>query len=284
MIRSILIITCLLVSRSISAAPSLDTIHHDIQIRLDPENGELEATDRLNLPEPVKTLTLLLHGDLTLDQSKPNATVDSRPIKSWVTLKQYTLQFKQPTQTLTLKYRGRISHALQASTRDYARGRDTTPGLISPKGVFLSAGSFWYPQIEGRLVNFTLNVAVPQGWHSISQGTEISTNTWQEKLPQDDIYLIAAPFHIYSRESAGIKAQVFLRNKDNDLAERYLSATTEYLQLYSELLGDYPYKKFCSGGEFLGERLRHALLYPTWPTGDSSAVYYPYLLSPRDTT
>jgi hypothetical protein len=67
---------------------------------------------------------------------------------------------------------------------------------------------------------------------------------WVEAQPQDGIYLIAAPFHLYERSIATIAAQVFLQSEDADLATRYLEATNQYLKLYQELLGPYPYAKF----------------------------------------
>ena len=43
--------------------------------------------------------------------------------------------------------------------------------------------------------------------------------------PQDDIYLIAAPFQLYREPGAGFEAQVYLRRPDPELARRYLEAT-----------------------------------------------------------
>jgi len=68
--------------------------------------------------------------------------------------------------------------------------------------------------------------------------------TWREDQPQDDIYLVAAPFTLYRRPTPWGEAQVYLRQSDPDLADRYLEATATYLDLYSRLLGPYPYAKF----------------------------------------
>jgi aminopeptidase N len=69
---------------------------------------------------------------------------------------------------------------------------------------------------------------------------------WSESQPQDDIYLIAARFHAYHKRSDDVQAeaQVYLREPDAALAERYLDATLEYLAFYSDLIGPYPFAKF----------------------------------------
>jgi hypothetical protein len=62
--------------------------------------------------------------------------------------------------------------------------------------------------------------------------------------PQDEIYLIAAPFKVYQHSNDGIEDLVYLRNDDAALAQRYLDATARYLDMYQRLIGDYPYAKF----------------------------------------
>src|SRR5258707_15462104 len=55
---------------------------------------------------------------------------------------------------------------------------------------------------------------------------------------------MAAPFSEYSRDAGGVKAMAFLRKPDKALADRYLDATAQYLEMYRGLLGPYPYSKF----------------------------------------
>src|SRR5262249_10334568 len=47
-----------------------------------------------------------------------------------------------------------------------------------------------------------------------------------------------------SREAGAVKAMAFLRKPDQELANRYLDATAQYLEMYRGLLGPYPYSKF----------------------------------------
>ena len=86
---------------------------------------------------------------------------------------------------------------------------------------------------------------------------------------------------IASRRRGG-EAQVYLRNPDPELAQRYLDATADYLAFYSDLIGPYPYAKF-------------ALVENFWETGygmpsftllGPQVMRLPFilkiLLSPRD--
>src|SRR5258707_15114299 len=55
---------------------------------------------------------------------------------------------------------------------------------------------------------------------------------------------MAAPFSEYSRDAGSVQAFAFLRKPDQALADRYLDATAQYLDMYNGLLGPYPYSKF----------------------------------------
>ena len=55
---------------------------------------------------------------------------------------------------------------------------------------------------------------------------------------------MGGPLVVY-RESAGaVEALVYLRQKDDALAGKYLEATAQYLEMYRGLIGPYPYGKF----------------------------------------
>ena len=101
-----------------------------------------------------------------------------------------------------------------------------------------------------------LGVTLPSGWKSVSQGRRLVQDStakrarelWSIEHPQEEIYLIAGRFSEYSRKVGSpkqpIQAQVFLREQDPTLAGKYLDATAQYLTMYAQLLGDYPYSKF----------------------------------------
>jgi hypothetical protein len=189
-------------------------------------------------------------------------------------MERFQLALPAGTRQVTLRYQGTIRHSLQGHVEDLGKVVEQSPGTIGEQGVFLSGASGWYPAFGEALLDFSLRVDLPQGWDAVSQGRGPLRETdggrvrvrWEESSPQDDIYLIAAPFHAYQRPGDIADAQVYLREPDPALAERYLEATARYLALYSGLLGPYPYAKF-------------ALVENFWETGFGMPSFT--LLGPR---
>jgi hypothetical protein len=67
---------------------------------------------------------------------------------------------------------------------------------------------------------------------------------WVEHQPQDDIVLFANRFHVYRSDAGHTDAYAYLLEPEPELAHRYLEATARYVDLYSRLIGPYPYAKF----------------------------------------
>jgi aminopeptidase N len=67
---------------------------------------------------------------------------------------------------------------------------------------------------------------------------------WESLTVQEEVYLVGGPLTEYRQPAGPVPAMVFLRTPDAPLAQKYLDATAQYLQLYSALLGPYPYAKF----------------------------------------
>jgi aminopeptidase N len=144
-----------------------------------------------------------------------------------------------------------INHPIAALGEDYARGFAETEGTIQPEGVFLSGASGWYPKSGDALVTFDLEVTLPPGWIAMSQGkrepmggTGGNHVRFTASDPQEEIWLVAGPWKETSRQVDGIDISALLREQDDALAAKYLDATATYIQMYSKLLGPYPYTKF----------------------------------------
>lgn len=225
------------------------TIDHRLEVRIDPEKGTIEAKDRLSLPNGMKSWDFLLHEGLAPRIAAGEGKL--RRVGGRDHLEQFRLTVRG-NDPVTLDYAGRISHELKLLREGMGRARQDSRGIISGDGVVLSGYSGWYPRNPDFLQSVDLTVRLPRGWTAVSQGagpdvkesgSEVRVR-WRESRPQDDIYLIAAPFERYSSDHEGVEAQVYLRRADPDLAQRYLAATGRYLELYGDLIGPYPYEKF----------------------------------------
>ena len=249
-------------------------IGYDLEARLQPDQGTLAVTATLTLPEEREDWTFLLHPGLEPRVLTGAARLE--PLGSKGGLEAFRLHRQGPG-PVTLSYAGPIRGDLERVSEGMGRTRQWTRGILSAEGVVLDGGSGWYPQFADALYRFHLQVDLPPGWSAVSQGAgpdpstitmgsslggatpevtplkghtpgnatkERVRVTWREDRPQDDIYLIAAPFTAYVQATDHGEAQVYLRQADEALARRYLDATADYLALYSGLIGPYPYAKF----------------------------------------
>jgi len=154
---------------------------------------------------------------------------------------------------IPLAYNGIIKDEIKTGVAEYARGFSETKGIISENGVYLAGSSYWVPWFpENELMSFRLSVSIDSLWGVVSQGERTINDIVKDKKfiiyespePMDEIYLIAAPWTEYQIMAGDILVQAFLRTPDEKLAKRYLGVTSNYIKLYENLIGKYPYKKF----------------------------------------
>jgi aminopeptidase N len=230
---------------------------HHLHISLDPAQHGLAVEDRIILPPGFpRTFYFTLHRDL--NPASPDAAINEvgELPEDW--LRKYRVALPPDSDSFTLVYGGKIFHPPQQDVRE-ARSFESTPGIIAAEGTVLTGDSGWYPDFGGSMITFSLDIDLPRGWLAISQGKrdtakhgdEAAASTssqahvhWKEGKPQDEIYLIAAPFTEYARDVNGIESLVYLRADDPALAGRYLDATARYISMYQRLIGPYPYAKF----------------------------------------
>ncbi len=268
-----------LLALCLSPALAAALIHHEIDATIEPATGRLQVRDRIQLPEDRRRWTFLLNADLLPEVEGGTAALTrvgrAHHLNRW--------QLDRPDSSpVTLRYAGTIRHGLAAIREGMGRTRHWSPGIIAADGVFLGGQSGWYPSAPAtepandrdRLVTFALRVRLPEGWLAVSQGAGPNLEPtqdgilvgWRETQPQDEIHLIAGPFERSSRATPIAEAQVYLRRPEPALADRYLEATDQYLSLYDQLIGPYPYAKF-------------ALVENFWETGYGMPSFT--LLGPR---
>ncbi|MBK1693982.1 peptidase M28 [Chromatium weissei] len=242
-----LYITLLFALFSPVAAPANSpVIHHNLIAQFDPVAGTVVVEDTLTLPTASHEWQFMLHSDLHPQIIRGAA--DLIPINTVAHLRAYQLQ-RHDSEPITLRYSGRIQHSLKQMDESLGRSHQWSLGTIDAVGIFLNGNSGWYPRQPNTLQTFQLRAQLPLGWVAVAGGAgggEPSTgvSTWTEMQPQEDITLVAAPFTVYRRAADGFEAQVYLREPNDALAERYLAATVKYVAHYSALLGAYPYAKF----------------------------------------
>jgi len=123
---------------------------------------------------------------------------------------------------------------------------------IGEDGVFLSDWAGWYPTPideygEPILRTISLQVEPIEGWTFVGSGNN-ANGTWSTPRPVDGMALVGNKHVIKSREvetpEGAVEINVHLAPNHADKATYYLDAAESYLQLYTPLLGAYPYDAF----------------------------------------
>lgn len=256
-IRGILISVVLLISTNLSAA---SIVNHELMVELLPSTHRIKVIDTVTLsPELLKIakergLQFYLHKGEKIALQTKNLTLTSLAVSAdeagqfSVTVEKHELKGEFSKDSFTVEYERDFVYQLE----EVKQGLADTTGLIDDIGVYLANESMWYPRISDEYVTFTLTVKQPKEWSSVSQGERIyqekaedyRVDTWQEMSPQDNLYLIAAKFFESETKAGDVKIYAFLRKQDEGLARRYMDATSQYLSMYEQLLGKFPYKKF----------------------------------------
>lgn len=242
-----------LAGRNASAGAPKGLMHHDMKAKLSPKEHLIEVQDRITLPEGFPgEFSFYLHSGLQPKTETQGVILKKERSQEASLAESYRVTLPKGQRTFVLSYKGKIEHPLESVGKEEARGFSSTPGIISEEGVYLAGSSFWYPAIYDRFLSFTLDISLPPGWDAVGQGERILHKResggvriqWSSPEPQDEIFIVAAPFTEYARPSGSVLAMVFLRTPDKEIANKYLEATTRYIGMYEKLIGPYPYKKF----------------------------------------
>jgi aminopeptidase N len=263
-------------------------IRHDMQVVLQPPEHRLQVTDTITFPSNLAgPWQFLLHAGLRPTTPTPGVHVARQQTEKPTTpaslpLESYAVTLPPGMRSFVVQYAGEIMHPLQQQGPEYARGFRDTPGTIAADGVYLSAATYWYPRSDNELLTFTLEVRLPPAWDAVSQGQrtrhqprqDATQVRWESTQPQEEIYLVGGKYTEYSQSAGRVQAMAFLRQPDAQLAQKYLEATAQYIAMYSDLIGPYPYGKF-------------ALVENFWETGygmpsftllGPSIIRFPFIL------
>jgi len=224
-------------------APALwaDTVHHDLQVKLEPTQARITVSDNIQLPvDSSRNIEFALRSSLVV--STQDAELISIGKSNHGHLQHYRLTNLPKNRMVKLRYQGKI-------TTDKTQDQFGMPEyILSKDGIYLDSTSAWFPQFKAHPgMTFNLQVEAPPGWEIISQGKRESLNgDFRFAMPhrQDEIYLLGGTFTRYQQMQEDVELVIYLREADAMLARIYLQATAQYIRFYSDLIGPYPYAKF----------------------------------------
>ncbi|UCG63140.1 MAG: hypothetical protein JSV52_07625 [Candidatus Zixiibacteriota bacterium] len=130
-------------------------------------------------------------------------------------------------------------------------GKEIT-ATIDEKGAYLSSEAYYYPVGSEEQVEFKLAATIPEEWESISDGNRLDSDnvsgrkfqTWENPYASDGLTFFASKFIVGYQEADGVGVYCYFFPEDSALMDRYLTASADYIRMYNELIGPYPYRRF----------------------------------------
>ncbi|RLD39768.1 MAG: peptidase M28 [Bacteroidetes bacterium] len=266
--KKILAISLLLLASYFGYAQNNNAIHHVLDVQITPETSQISVIDSIfNID--VDEMVFSLNAALTPTSFSKNVKVEQlageaeakdvgmdredNEGSSSLKLNKWKIKLKKGSDHFVLQYSGKISAPFSEAEENYQRGFAESPGIISETGIYLAGSTYWIPTVDEKLSTYQLSTTLPDGWKTVSQGERTVEkmisgqhfDTWFCDRPQEEIFLIGAKFHEYSHSmNSGIKAMAFLRTPDEGIANKYLEVTEQYMKMYQDMIGPYPYTKF----------------------------------------
>ena len=274
----------LVLSLLLSAPAAADPLWQ-INLELDPATGALQG--ELQLPLPAGSHTFELMDALELGA----ITAGEQPLEAIpVGAGRYRLDVPAAAAgEISVRWGGAMPEGDPQRSRLF----------LTADGGFLPEGPWWYPRFEQDAFALRLEGRTPQGQRFVATGSlagspeldEFGYTAVYEHPGTDSIVVTTGPWEERERLADGVRIRtLFPSHLDEAHAEDYLEYSAEYLRLFSERAGPYPYRSFTiaaspmpvgyafPGFTVLGERviplpfiprtsLAHELMHSWWGTG-----------------
>ncbi len=248
-------------------------IHHNLKVKINPATSEIAVDDEITIAKEIaeKGFEFLLNKDLIAESKtkgiilkspkrffaasdlgmdrEPDESTDGLLLKKYIVSPQENLNGDL---TFSVVYKGKIKSEIKQSKENYQRGFSESPGIIDSIGIYLAGSTYWVPTFGEELVSFNLTTELPEGWKTVSQGKRTSdenangkhVDVWDSPTPQEEVFLIGAKFNEYHGNAGSVDIYAFLRTPDESLANKYIDVTAQYMEMYRQLIGPFPYTKF----------------------------------------
>ena len=227
--------------------------HHDLRIELFPAAGRLTGVDDIAIKSASGRI-LAFHIADQAAQLKVAVNQVPRPFKFENGHLELILEPHETDSDLrvTINYEGIFNDPVPERPVNADNPGYGVTATISEKGSFLLAGAGWYPELADSRATYRLNVRAPAGMIAVTAGRSLGHHTvqeqtesiWEVNYPVQGLSLSVGRYIVAQKSVGKVTAATYLLADNQHLAQSYLDATADYLALYSDLFGPYPFEKF----------------------------------------
>jgi aminopeptidase N len=259
---------CLLMLVNVALA---NTVEQDyfIHVEINPQSNVLYGTVEIT---PISDMAVDISG---LDSVKlKDAQNESSKDKLSQILQSSKLQRVKKTEHLYLKAGIKQTIQYQYSLNSFS--------AYSDKDNVILTGA-WYPQIN-QLAKYHLSVNLPEGFQAISEADKITSKAvdykrieYQFEFPYllDNLTLSASSnYQKKYRDYAGIQVETWFMPGNAHLADNYIDHAVNYLEMYHQMLGPYPFKRFA----MVESPLQSGYSMPSYTLLGSSVIALPFIV------
>lgn len=261
----------LIIVLTVSVGVSAETVHHDLHVHLQPDQARITVVDDMQMPANTTSAEFTLRSSFTVEAPAIELTLRGESADG--RLRHYQINRLPADGKVQLQYEGKI----QADRTEAASGMPDA--VLDNESVYLDGGSYWVPRFKSLpTYTFKMKVAAPPDWEMISQGKRSGYDDaviFDMPYPQQEIYLLGGPFKRFSAMDNGIELAIYLYEADRELADRYLQASGDYISLYSDWIGPYPYAGFA----VVENRWQTGYGMPSFTLLGSRVIRLPFILN-----
>lgn len=238
---------CLFVGPMVFGLPAqaeISSPHHEVRVVFDQETRQLGVTDRLTTT-PTTDLTVALANWLEIESAHSNGvslSVD-RVGRHW-----RISSPDGPFETLTISARG----AVPAMPPEEQR-RGVSGAVADPlEGSYLPAYAAWIPDTGANHVTYRLHLRIDGTHRAVATGRILSESkadgrfeaVFTADYPSEPPSLFIGPYTVEERVVDGTRIRTYFHEEIAGSADHYIAQSAEYIRLFADTIGPYPFDDF----------------------------------------
>ncbi len=237
---------------------------HHLNVTINIKDRGISGVDRLTVKKSGGRLNLVIRSGSSIDKVESGGESIDYSVTQLRGIKAAALSIPFPksageTVTLDIYFHSSFP-SLEDARKNIKRGiAFVDDGVIVDEGVFLPSSALWYPQEQAGLPLFEIAVNAPSGFTSVTEGQWLGSlkenngviDRWKTEKPLQGLDLVTGRYVVNDLNYKGIDIYTFFFERDDTLSKTYIDKTKGYLDLYQNMIGPYPFKKFAVVENFL---------------------------------